>query len=124
MITRAKTGIYKPKTYLATSQDLKPTTVKTALAYPKWHLAMTEEFEALKRNITWSLVPPEIAGKIVGNKWAFRVKYNPDGSISKYKAHLIAKGYHQAHGIDFFETFSPVIKPCIVRIVLRLAIMQ
>lgn len=124
MITRAKAGIYEPKTYLAATQDLKPITVKIALANPKWHSAMKEEFEALQRNQTWSLVPSETAGKIVGNKWVFRVKYNPDGSISKYKARLVAKGYHQTHGIDFFETLSLVIKPCIVRIVLSLAVMQ
>ncbi|KAH9651771.1 reverse transcriptase Ty1/copia-type domain-containing protein [Citrus sinensis] len=60
-----------------------------ALAYPRWHSAMKEEFEALQRNQTWSLVPPETARKIVGNKWVYRVKYNVDGSISrlKFEAH-------------------------------------
>ena len=85
---------------------------------------MKEEFEALQRNQTWSLVPPETARKIVGNKWVYRVKYNVDGSISRYKARLVAKGYHQTYEVDFFETLSPVIKPCTVRIILSLAVMH
>lgn len=67
-------------------------------------------------------MPKESAGKIVGNKWAFKVKYNPDGSISKYKVRLVAKGFHQTQGVDFFETFSPVVKPCTIRIFLSLAV--
>lgn len=55
---------------------------------------MNEEFKAVQRNSTWTLVPPYAAAKIVGNKWVYRVKYNLDESISKYKAHLVAKGYH------------------------------
>lgn len=52
------------------------------------------------------------------------MKYHHDGSISKYKARLVAKGYHQTQGIDFFETFSLVVKPCTIRIVLSLAVMK
>lgn len=97
MITRAKAGIFKPKTYLAAIQDLEPSSVKTALQDSRWFLAMKEEFEALQRNQTWSLVPSETAGKVVGKKWVFRLKYNPDGSISEYKACSVANGYHQTH---------------------------
>ena len=85
---------------------------------------MQSEFDALQNNKTWTLIPREQAGKIVGNKWVFRVKYNPDGSISKYKAILVAKGFHQTQGVDFFETFSPVVKPCTIRIILSIAVMN
>ncbi|KAH9786678.1 retrovirus-related pol polyprotein from transposon RE1 [Citrus sinensis] len=91
MVTRAKSGIFKPKTYLAATQDIEPTSVKTTLSSQKWYMAMKEEVDALHRNQTWTLVPSDSANKIVGNKWIFRVKYNPDGSISKYKARLVAK---------------------------------
>ncbi|KAH9648420.1 retrovirus-related pol polyprotein from transposon RE1 [Citrus sinensis] len=117
-------GIFKPKTYLTAIQDIEPTSVKIALSDQKWSMAMTEEFHALKNNETWTLVPADLATKIVGNKWVFRVKYNPDGSISKYKARLVAKGFHQTYGVDFFETFSPVVKPCTIRIILSLAVMN
>lgn len=124
MITRAKADIFKPKTYLAVTKNLEPDSVKAALQDSKWLLAMKEEFEALQRNHTWTLVLHETTSKIVGIKWVYRVKYHPDGSISKYKTRLVAKGYHQTQMIDFFETFNPVVKPCTIRIVLSLAVMK
>ncbi|CAJ2642451.1 unnamed protein product [Trifolium pratense] len=60
--------------------------------------------------------------KAIGCKWIFRVKENPDGSVNKYKARLVAKGFLQTPGFDFTETFSPVIKPVTVRIILTLAV--
>ncbi|KAL4028032.1 hypothetical protein IC575_011224 [Cucumis melo] len=58
---------------------------------------------------------------VVGNKWVFRLKRNA-GSIQRHKARLVAKGFHQNPGIDFFETFSPIIKASTVRVVLNLAV--
>jgi histone deacetylase 1/2 len=123
MQTRAKSGIVLPRVnpkLLLT--HIEPRTVKQALQDPKWLSAMTEEFQALKRNETWTLVPLPPNRKAIGCKWVFRTKENPDGTINKYKARLVAKGFHQLQGFDFNETFSPVIKPITVRLILSLAV--
>ncbi|PNX58687.1 retrovirus-related Pol polyprotein from transposon TNT 1-94, partial [Trifolium pratense] len=119
MITRGKTGNLKPKAFTAV---LEPTTVKSALADPKWLQAMHTEFKALTDNNTWSLVPLPPHKKAIGCKWIFRIKENPDGTINKYKARLVAKGFLQTPDFDFTETFSPVIKPVTIRIILTLAV--
>jgi hypothetical protein len=58
---------------------------------------------------------------IVGCKWVFRLKRKADGSIDRHKARLVAKGFHQQPGVNFEETFSPVVKPTTIRLVLSLA---
>ena len=83
---------------------------------------MVEEINALLKNKTWSLVPPHSHQNIVGCKWVFCIKRKADGTIERYKACLVAKGFHQREGIDFQETFSLVIKPCTIHLILSLAI--
>ncbi|KAJ4718927.1 Retrovirus-related Pol polyprotein from transposon TNT 1-94 [Melia azedarach] len=126
MMTRSKNGILKPKVFLHTTDlsTLEPRSVNEALADDRWKTAMTDEYSALLRNNTWDLVPFSSAYKLVGNKWVFCIKYNSDGSISKFKARLVAKGFHQTPGIDFLETFSPVAKAAIVRVLLSIAVMK
>lgn len=119
MMTRSKRGIFKPKVYMAVRE---PYTVEEALEATHWKQAMTDEFLALQRNNTWSLVSLPRSRKAIGCKWVFRVKENPNGSINKYKAQLVAKGFHQVAGFDFIETFSPVVKPTTIRVILTLAL--
>ena len=69
MITRSKAGIFKPKVYIAVLEHKEPDTVHEALHDPNWFAAMKNEFDALTRNNTWSLVPRTSDQKIVGNKW-------------------------------------------------------
>lgn len=83
---------------------------------------MDAEFKALIQNHTWDLVPRHPTMHVVDNKWIFRVKFNPDGSIQRHKARLVEKGFQQQPGIDFFETFSPVVKPSTIRVILTLAV--
>lgn len=127
MQTRSKSGIHKrKKVNLITKYPLphstEPTCVSQALKSPEWQQAMTDEFMALMRNGTWTLVPPQPHYNVIGNKFVFRLKCNPDGSISRYKARLVAKGFHQRPGLDFKDTFSPVIKPQTIKLVLCLAL--
>jgi hypothetical protein len=60
---------------------------------PKWKEVMLKELTALEKNKTWDLVPYPLDKKIVGCKWVYTVKQNPDGKIERYKARLVAKGY-------------------------------
>ena len=112
MITRAKNGIFKPNQFLNMSllceTHLEPATITDALSHPEWQKAMNSMFQAFLKNDTWDLVPYLEDINFVTNKWVFRVKYKADGSVDRFKAWLVAKGFQQLAGIDFFETFSPV----------------
>jgi hypothetical protein len=85
---------------------------------------MLEEFTALQANHTWDLVPPPPGINIVTGKWVFRHKLHPDGTLDRYKARWVLRGFTQCPGIDFGETFSPVVKPATIRTVLSLAVSQ
>lgn len=77
-----------------------------------------------KKNQTWSLIPPSQAQNLIGCNWIYRTKYKLDGSVNRLKARLVAKGFHQRPRIDYRETFSLVLKPKTLRLVLSLAISQ
>ena len=83
---------------------------------------MNAEFLAIQKNNTWVLVPSSPSHKVIGCKWVYKVKLLPDSSVESYKARLVAKGFHQTHGLDYCETFSPVVKPTTIRVVLTLAL--
>ncbi|XP_020978287.1 uncharacterized protein LOC110271621 [Arachis ipaensis] len=119
MITRSKHGIFKPKALQAT---VEPRSVKEALSHPEWKRAIDNEYEELMRNSTWKLVPLPQGGEAIGSKWIFRAKYNADGSLQKHKARLVAQGFSQKPGFDFIETFSPVVKPTSIRVILTVAL--
>ncbi|CAD6997394.1 unnamed protein product [Ceratitis capitata] len=82
---------------------------------------MNAEYESLMRNGTWELVDRPKNGNIIGCKWVFSIKRNPDGSIEKYKARLVALGCSQKYNVDYCETFAPVIRHSTIRLILALA---
>jgi hypothetical protein len=83
---------------------------------------MVEEFEALIGNKTRHLIPPRPGLNIIDSKWVFKLKQNPDGSVARHKARVVAKGFKQQFGIDYDDMFSPVVKPTTIHILLSLAV--
>uniref|UniRef100_A0A2N9I4W8 Reverse transcriptase Ty1/copia-type domain-containing protein n=1 Tax=Fagus sylvatica TaxID=28930 RepID=A0A2N9I4W8_FAGSY len=106
----------------AATLPFEPTTFSQATKLPEWQQAMAAEFEALMANGTWSLCPRPPNHKIIRNKWVYRLTQKADGSIDHHKAWLVAKGFDQEDDINYTETFSPVIKPTTIRVLLALAV--
>uniref|UniRef100_A0A0E0E2C1 Reverse transcriptase Ty1/copia-type domain-containing protein n=1 Tax=Oryza meridionalis TaxID=40149 RepID=A0A0E0E2C1_9ORYZ len=125
MVTRAKAGVHRPVQPFnlhAASLSPVPRTYRAALADPNWRAAMEEEYTALLANRTWGLVPRPSGVNVVIGKWIFRHKFQADESLDRYKARWVLRGFTQRPGIDFDETFSPVVKPATVRTVLSLTV--
>ncbi|KAK9064691.1 hypothetical protein SSX86_016073 [Deinandra increscens subsp. villosa] len=104
------------------NKSSEPKSYYEAVTDSNWVSAMNEEIEALHRNNTWELVPLPPNRKTIGCKWIYKLKYKSTGEIDRHKARLVAKGFSQREGLDFDETFSPVVKMVTVRCVLALAV--
>jgi hypothetical protein len=127
MRTRGKAGIYKPKLpYIGLTEELKedkePESVREAQVRPEWKEAMDAEYKALMNNKTWTLVPFHGQENIIDSKWIYKTKYKADGTIERRKARLVARGFQQTAGLDYDETFSPVVKASTVRIILFIVV--
>jgi len=129
--TRAQHGIHKPKTYtdgtvcwgmFGASVPEEPKLVEEAFHDSRWVEAMNAEHNALIQNKTWRLVTAPKGKNIIGCKWVYKVKKKADGTVDRYKARLVAKGYKQRYGLDYEDTFSPVVKAATIRLVLSIAV--
>jgi hypothetical protein len=128
MIMREKQGFRLPTnklTLLATSLSslsLVSTSVRAAVTNPSWRRAMEEEYDALIANNTCDLVPHYVGSNVVIGKCTFKHKFNSDGTLERYKAHWAIHSFTQRPGVVYDETFSPVVKAAIVRMVFFLAV--
>jgi transposase InsO family protein len=86
-----------------------------------WIEAMNKEMQSMYENEVWQLVDRPPDAKVVGCKWIFKHKFDAEGNKS-YKARLVAQGYSQSYGIDYFETFSPVVRKSTIRLLFSLAV--
>jgi hypothetical protein len=138
MLTRSKTGNLRTRSFpnftsfystkhplcalASVSLPPEPTCYSEAAKSPEWRAAMGDEFDALIANQTWSLCPRPSTHNIIRNKWVYKIKQKQDGSLERYKARLVAKGFDQESGVDFTETFSPMVKPSTIRVLLALVV--
>ena len=89
--------------------------------WPAWEKAIHEELDTLKAAGTWETVSPPEGANIVGSKWVFKAKKDAAGVVVRYKARLVAQGFSQVPGIDYFDTFAPVARLASIRMVLAIA---
>ena len=91
------------------------------MAILEWKNVVLGEMQALNQNETWAVEDLLRGKRSMGCRWVFTIKYRFDGSIDRYKACLMAKGFTQTYGIDYLETFAPVSRLNTIRILLSLA---
>jgi hypothetical protein len=127
---RLQHDMHKPKIYtdgtvrwgIVAASVGEPTSVDEAMRDPKWVSAMDSEHSAFLRNKTWHLVPPPKGKNIIDCKWVYKIKRKANNTIDRYKARLVAKGYKQRYGIDYEDTFCPVVEAATIRLILSIAV--
>jgi len=102
----------------------EPSTFQEAVSGPDqvhWRKAIRAELESMRLRGVFRAAKLPNGQRAIGTKWVFKIKRKADGSIEKYKARLVAKGFKQKYGIDYTETFSPVVKYVTLRMVIAIA---
>ncbi len=126
----ARLGIddYTEATHVALRASIEePATIQEALSSKyseQWKAAADSEYQSLMENKTWELVELPQNRKAIGCRWVFRVKYDEKGQVERFKGRLVAKGYSQKYGIDYDETFSPVVRFSSIRTLLAFAVQK
>uniref|UniRef100_A0AAV1VJG3 Polyprotein n=1 Tax=Peronospora matthiolae TaxID=2874970 RepID=A0AAV1VJG3_9STRA len=101
----------------------EPSTFEEAVSGPDqvhWRKAIDAELDSMKLRGVFRAAKLPNGQSAIGTKWVFKIKRKADGSIEKYKARLVAKGFRQKYGIDYTETFSPVVKYVTLRMVIAI----
>ncbi|KAH7852065.1 hypothetical protein Vadar_020159 [Vaccinium darrowii] len=124
---RARTSTSFGPDFLTYLLESEPRTYKEAVSCPEgplWKEAIKSEIDSILQNHTWELVDLPPGCKPLGYKWIFKRKMKADGSIDKYKARLVIKGYRQKEGLDYFDTYSPVSRINSIRMIIAIAALR
>jgi hypothetical protein len=127
MIASATTPKPTPSPYEVYEVEL-PVTYRTAVSDTvhgrRWQNAIDAELDALRANATWTLADPPKGANLVSSKWVFALKTNSLGAIERYKARLVARGFSQIHGVDYYDTFAPTVRVDTLRTILALVSLE
>ena len=97
---------------------VEPENYEEAINHDVWKKAMEEEIRMIEKNNTWELVDIPREREFVSLKWIYKIKLNQEGDIKNHKARLVARGFTQKPGIDFYETFSSIARLDAIRTVI------
>jgi len=100
--------------------DEVPTTFEEAIQKEHWKEAMMEEHQSIMKNEVWEIVPRPKEKSMVTSKWVYKIKHAEDGSVHKYKAIFVARGFSQKEGEDYDETFASVARYTSIRAIISL----
>ena len=103
---------------MAFVSQVEPRNLEEALQDSNWITTMQEGLNQFEYNEVWSLVPRTSEMNIIRTKWVYRNKMDEHEAITRNKERLVAKGYNQENGIDFYETYAPVSRLEVVRLFL------
>jgi hypothetical protein len=110
--------------YLAMVSNIKetePFTFEEVVGRQVWRDAMMKENNSIMKNDVWKVVPRPKGKSVVTSTWLYKLKYASDGSIEKYKARFVARGFSHVEGVDYDETFAPVARYTSIRAVISIA---
>ena len=93
---------------MASLRDSKPSTFEEASQHHVWRDAMMDEYHSIMKNDVWEIVPRPKGKSMVTSRWLYKLKHAANGSVEKYKARFVARGFSQVEGVDYDETFAPV----------------
>ena len=107
---------------VASTQDSKPSTFEEASQHLIWRDAMMDEYHSIMKNDVWEIVPRPEGKSVVTSHWLYKLKHAADGSVEKYKAKFVARGFSQVEGIDYDETFASVARYTSIRALISIAV--
>jgi hypothetical protein len=90
--------------------DSEPSSYEEATGQQVWKDAMMEEYQSIMKNDVWEIVPRPEGKPMVTSKWIYKIKHVADGSIEKYKARFVVRGFSQKKEVDYEEIFAPVAR--------------